>query len=276
MEDGYEIEPFMPGISPIGKGTPAMKEFSVARPYIPDGTGYNMIRPKPGASGLRKNLEGLGRISYDYKLTDAGLERIYEVKKPPSNFLTKQKTPEAHRNAVQNFDANIRKNKSLRAYYHPTYDTIVVGNDPHKASTARHEVAHALQHRRRNIARPSTYTVTGKELDARIVEHKGIRKGMKDWAKDSPYYTEYYKKRDLPGEGKLREVAAKGMGKAAELVPNKPGNFTGRVPTFRGMGSGLVDMFMVGPEMQKAKEDPMYGMGTDERARIEAAYNYGI
>lgn len=275
MEDGYEIEPFMPGISPIGKGTPAMKEFSVARPYIPDGTGYNLIRPKPGASGLRKNLEGLGRISYDYTLTDSGLERIYEVKKPPSNFLTKQKTPEAHRNAVQNFDANIRKHKSYASYL-PTYDTIVVGNDPHNARTTRHEVAHALQDRRRNIARPSTYTVTGEELDARIVEHKGIRKGMKDWAKDAPKYSEYYKKQDLPGEGKLRDVAAKGIGKAAELVPNKPGRFTGRVPNFKGMGAGLVDMFMEGPELQKAKTDPLYGMGDDERARIEAAYEYGI
>lgn len=33
---------------------------------------------------------------------------------------------------------------------------------------------------------------------------------------------------------------------------------------------------MVGPEMQKAKEDPLAGMGKAERAKIEAAYQYGL
>lgn len=273
MEDGYEIEPFMPGISPIGKGTPAMKGFSVARPYIPDGTGYNMLRSKPGVSALRKNLEGMGRISYDEMKSG---ERLYKVEKPPSNYLKNHITgTDSHRNAVKAFDKNIRGSDSY-GWYNPKQDTVVLKNDAHKPSIARHEVAHALQDRQKGYFRPTKHTVTGEELDARIVQHKGIRKGMKDWAKDSPSYTEYYKNRDLPGAGKAREVAAKGMGKAAELVPNKPGNFTGRVPTFRGMGSGLVDMFMEGPELQKAKTDPLYGMGEDERARIEAAYNYGI
>ena len=51
-EDGYEIEPFMPGISPVGKGTPGIAEVSVPRPYIPYGTGYNAVRPRPGYSQL--------------------------------------------------------------------------------------------------------------------------------------------------------------------------------------------------------------------------------
>lgn len=56
----------------------------------------------------------------------------------------------------------------------------------------------------------------------------------------------------------------------------KPGMMTGRMPMVRGFGGGIIDMFMEGPELQKAKSDPLYGMGTDERAKIEAAYEYGL
>lgn len=273
MEE-YDIEPFMPGISPIGKATPAVKEFSVARPYIPDGTGYNMLRPRPGTDALKRKLEGLGRVSYVDK-PDGG--RHYRVDKLPANYLKDAKSPEQYSNKVQDFDDYLIKTSDKYGWYSPAKDTIFVKRDFQKPSVTRHEVAHALQNRKMSHpGRPSTYTVTGEELDARIVQHKGIRKGMKEWAKAAPYYTEYYKEKDFPGEGKAREAVARGMGKAAEAIPNKPGNFTGRLPTMRAVGGNLLDMFMVGPEMQKAKEDPMYGMGEEERARIEDAYEYGL
>jgi len=56
----------------------------------------------------------------------------------------------------------------------------------------------------------------------------------------------------------------------------KPGMVTGKMPMFRGIGGGLIDMFMEGPELQKAKTDPLYGVGDDERAQIDAAYQYGL
>ena len=48
------------------------------------------------------------------------------------------------------------------------------------------------------------------------------------------------------------------------------------MPMVRGLGGGIIDMFMEGPEMQEAKSNPLAGMGDDERARIEAAYEYGL
>ena len=56
----------------------------------------------------------------------------------------------------------------------------------------------------------------------------------------------------------------------------KPGMVTGKMPMIRGFGGGLVDMFMEGPALQEAKNNPLTGMGKDERARIEAAYEYGL
>lgn len=272
MED-YDIEPFMPGISPLGKATPATKEFSVSRPYIPDGTGYNMLRPRPGQSSLRRSLEGMGRVSYVDK-PDGG--RHYVVEKAPDNYLKDAKSLDDYTNKVRDFDNKLSKKKSY-GWYDRVSDTIVAKDDFFKPRVTRHEIAHALQDRLdKSLLRPSTYTTTGEELDARIVENKGIRKGMKSWASSAPYYTENYKSRDMRGEGKVREIVAKGMGKVAEAIPNKPGNFTGRLPTMRGVGGSLVDMFMEGPELQKAKTDPLYGMGAEERKKIESAYEYGL
>lgn len=274
MLEEYDIEPFMPGISPIGKATPAMKEFSVARPYIPDGTGYNMLRPRPGQSGLRRSLEGMGRVSYVDK-PDGG--RYYTIEKAPDNYLKDIKSPDDYTNKVKEFDNKLLKKKSY-GWYSPKTDTIVAKDDFFKPRVTRHEIAHALQKRRKieTIPRPTTHTVTGEELEARIVENKGIRKGMKHWAKSAPYYTKSFKDIDLPGEGKAREVVARGMGKVAEAIPNKPGNFTGRVPTFRAVGGNLIDMFMMSPDYQRAKEDPTFGRGEEERARLQSAYEYGL
>lgn len=48
LEDEYEIEPFMPGISPVGKVTPPTKTVNIPTPYVPYGTGYKYLRSKPG------------------------------------------------------------------------------------------------------------------------------------------------------------------------------------------------------------------------------------
>lgn len=39
-----------------------------------------------------------------------------------------------------------------------------------------------------------------------------------------------------------------------------PGNVTGQMPRVRGIGGGLVNMFMEGPEMQRAKYEKGYGL----------------
>ena len=270
MTQEYEIEPFMPGISPIGKVTSPITEASTPRPYIPDGTGYNMLRFKPGYKRLKNSLEGLGRVSYKNTWTDSGLERLFKIDKPPANFLANLNTPETRSAGIQKFDNEIRGHKSY-GWYDPGLDTIVVKDDVNKPRITRHEVAHALQDRKGvNIARPSTYTVTGEELDARIVEHKGIRKGMKDWARDvAPHYAKGYVERELPGQGKAREVVAKGIGKAAELIPNTPGTLKFRAPT--GLGANIIDMFSLPPlnySMPHETHD-IFGQPLDQGAGFE-------
>jgi hypothetical protein len=62
-----------------------------------------------------------------------------------------------------------------------------------------------------------------------------------------------------------------------ELMVKRPvGMFTGKVPTFGSIGANLVDMFMMSPDYQRAKEDPTFGMGEAERKRLDAAYEYGL
>ena len=51
----------------------------------------------------------------------------------------------------------------------------------------------------------------------------------------------------------------------------KPGMVTGKMPMFRAMGGGIIDMFMEGPEMQKAKSDPNYG-----NPKAQHAWQHGI
>jgi hypothetical protein len=43
----------------------------------------------------------------------------------------------------------------------------------------------------------------------------------------------------------------------------------------RGLGGFGIDMFMEGPEMQKAKTDPHYGMPDKERKRLEWSLIHG-
>jgi hypothetical protein len=55
----------------------------------------------------------------------------------------------------------------------------------------------------------------------------------------------------------------------------KPGMMTGRMPTFRGAGAGVMAMFMKGPEWQKAISDPLYGAPPKKKKRIEDAWTHG-
>lgn len=114
---------------------------------------------------------------------------------------------------------------------------------------------------------------------------------------DTP--TEHYK----PNEGPAREIP-KGRGKifretgknpyagtdtgritkkpighfpaGSDQFMTKPGMVTGRMPMVRGIGGGLIDMFMKGPEWQRAVSEPHYGIPEEKRRLYELHYQYGI
>jgi len=332
-EDGYEIEPFMPGISPVGKGTPGIAEVSVPRPYIPYGTGYNAVRPRPGYSQLKGDLSGMGRIELhaDRQIRPNG--EFGRIVKEPQNYL--DVNPGKHQeNAIKQANHQIRlnhhpasgydhrgindmrghtaalredaPNRNVANYgwergsYMPKEDMIAyeAGNNPAK----RHQIMRALQAREPwGLGRTAEYpenlspgrdslkprdVMTGnldgeaayqkdlKNLEAKIGANKSIRKGVEQFVNKPANEAE--RLRDFNGRRTTSRSLKEGAAKVVRAIPGKPGMFTGRVPSMQGLGGGLVDMFMEGPELQKAKTDPLYGMGKEERARIEAAYQYGL
>lgn len=295
----------LPGISPGGKGTSNTATFDAPRPYLPKGTGYKLLRDKPGYSKLRKSLHGLGRYSYTPVLFEDKLMRTVDLKRPPSNFMRLQDTEKGMRRALNLAEdmkwQKANSNKPTGGSYFPAMDTLLYPkHDP--SGIKRHELAHALQYRKLNpkgfkqgpvevvtnasdavdiyakgqepahyIAPPKKRPSTiGLETGANIVQKKGIREGLKETAIDiDAKYPDGSKVYSQENRG-----LSKALGQLAEALPDKPGRFTGRVPNFKGLGAGLVDMFMEGPALQEAKTNPLVGMGN--RAEIEAAYDYGL
>lgn len=331
-EDGYEIEPFMPGISPVGKGTPGISEVSVPRPYIPYGTGYDVVRPRPGYSALKSDLSGMGRVELDkvgpYSMHKWGtrISSTGDFARPvkqPQNYYDIQE-PRTMKDALEKGNYQIRMNHqpnaegaNLKPYgypevnapnrrlyadgwergsYMPTEDTIAYEAD--NSTAKRHQIMRALQARGKSglgtignatgfYPQPPREMISGdldgqaaykkdfRNLEAKIGANKSLRKGFEDFINKPANEAE--RLRDYSGgeptrARKFKEAAAK----VARAIPGKPGMFTGRVPSMQGLGGGLVDMFMEGPALQEAKNDPYTGMGEEERARIEAAYQYGL
>jgi hypothetical protein len=360
FEDGYEVEPFMPGISPVGKATPATTGVSIPKPHIPLGTGYKYFRSKPGFSNVfdelkNKNLIGEYQVhgprpltpeekrfkAFNEKLfgpdnnppkpkirffTNAGsfsnpgprehrilhqLSKIRDTietgtKGPVGSYGSAMKTLAIPAKGYQTSDPLAKATHSIDKVSYPIMKT------PHgnldTRGIRRHEFAHALDHR----ANPDTnfrfpdkpgYSDFKSELAANIAQEKSIRKGLARTASSYPDYEREAMKyiddqidRKAPKKPGYTQVrfghspeaeAAKAEWdkqnkpylKANELlkkIPWKPGSFTGRVPTFGSIGANLVDMIMMSPEFQRAKEDPTFGIGDAERERLEAAYEYGL
>lgn len=349
-EDGYEIEPFMPGISPVGKGSPGTTGVSVPRPYVPYGTGYDAVRPRPGYGPLKDTLSGMGRIElfadrqFRPGTQNPGSREFGKIVKEPENYF-KISPGEYRQNAIKHANHQIRlnhhpglgwqppenndgltrreslkqqaPNRNLYTYgweqgsYMPKEDMIAYKEgDP---TAKRHQIMRALQARSGllqakgsgystmggvfpiGLSRTADYTVepprdiiTGnldgeeayknnlKNLEAKIGANKSLRKGFEQWVSRPANEVERLNDFGPPSAPrkteKLREVAAK----AARAIPGKPGMFTGRVPSMQGLGGGMVDMFMEGPALQEAKSNPLAGIGEEERARLEAAYQYGL
>lgn len=314
--DDYEIEPWQIrgiGVSPgAPTGVPG-KQFSIPRPYIPYGTGYNALRSRPGVAELKKQLSGVGRTEYTPRtVVGRQVASDYTMVKPPKDFLNLNAdgSPigEAHaRRVLENeFRNNLDKKFNLnykhkvgveqyvpaakefgtkRGLYSPgTHSIIYPHDDP--GNTKRHELQHAIQQRRMTGGKPTkivrgptwdvphmklfeagkTMSTNAKEIEANIVQNKSIRKGYERFAEGQKYY-------DTPEEqkNKIRKTS-----KILNSIPGKPGMMTGRLPSLRGIGGGVIDMFMEGPELQKAKYDPNYGLPEERRKLLEHAYQYGI
>lgn len=296
-------KPSIPGISPVGVGTPATAKIRVSKPHIPYGTGYNLLKKTPGFSKVFNTIaRDTNIVEYDYnnkKLRDYG-----HTRKPPkvstARFATNSNINQADpriNNIRRYFSTPSDVSKEVHgatqgSYWHkgklavvpaPQFPRHIYGIPSpfgkSATSTRRHEFIHRMQEPKMNRFK--------KELDAYVGQNKSIRKGLQEFGPVAGGYVKAHSEAKYP-HTKLKQVGETIKGKALKaiptavaggasmLIPGRPGMFTGRVPSMRAVGGNLLDMFMVGPEMQKAKEDPLYGMGKDERARIEAAYEYGL
>ena len=359
FEDGYEVEPFMPGISPVGKATPSTKTVNIPTPYVPYGTGYKYFRKKPGFSEVfdelkNKSLIGEYQVHGPRPLTPeekrfkAFNEKLFgpdnNLPKPKIRFFTNagsfpnpgprehrilhqlaeiRDTMETGKRGVAGSYSHTRKTLAVPGKGYETADpmarathninkvTYPVMRTPHGNVDARgirrHEFAHALDHRanpNKNFGYPNKpgFNDFKNELTPNIGQKKSIRQGLARTVAEYPDYEraamkyiddKIDAKAKTPGYTQVRfghspeaEAAKAEWDKqnkrylrAHELlkkIPGKPGNFTGRVPTFGAIGANLVDMIMMSPDYQRAKEDPTFGMGETERERLEAAYQYGL
>ena len=240
MED-YEVEPNLPGISPTGKTVPAFVEVS---PYIPEGSGYKALRKKPGFSKVHD------KVAKNTNIAEYGPEyyRSAEYKRLSQDPGSKPYSLDT---------VNMLKEKTgVKGYYDPSSNTTLVpkrtnlNNDlsnTDSVATRRHEFTHRMQ--------PKKGTMLGKELDANIAQTKSIRKGLDKTANAySDYLLDRASNQLASGEspkkvaadlerGKVANTVLQKVNSAAKKIPTKPGMMTGKVPTFRGLGGGMLDMF---------------------------------
>jgi hypothetical protein len=379
LEDGYEVEPFMPGISPVGKATPPTKTVNIPTPYVPYGTGYKYLRSKPGFRkvnnavrnqiiaeyGLGKPVETERGQGFRSKIT---LMDILDPKSEPRRrpYLRSETGP-AFKQGYKQIPKGMEVTSDIDFYtkhamgeifdtLHPPYNgsssslggqydsvnkvVIVPEKGPDYPKTKipprvvtdgienyatddskiltdaeldsrgirRHEFGHVVDYET-GKAVGSQNSPLKAELPARVAETKSIRQGLDKTMNHLPAYEERLISEinrrnimDIPYDSKWKETVDASMNekgnfpeaqakqdildkqskpykianKVLQKIPSKPGMFTGRVPTFVGIGGNLVDMVMMSPDYQRAKEDPTFGIGEAERERLEAAYQYGL
>lgn len=192
------------------------------------------------------------------------VDRIYKegVRVSPKKIGTKGFHPTAwnYKTIPEDFGTSA-KNRSLAQK---------LGNpkgmaDPRLEKTVKPKRAARISGHRPGVARP-----TGAPMDTFIMKGKPqmFSEPTSDFIpeKGGPRYKGNINPKKILGH----------FPKGSTQMMTKPGMVTGRMPMLRGMGGGMIDMFMEGPELQKAKSDPTYGMGEEERRNLEHAYQYGL
>jgi hypothetical protein len=308
-----KIEPWTPptpflegGISPVGTGTPALRDLKIPRPYVPEGTFYRMFKSNPGFPQVHDTIANKTNIvDYSPHSQKRNPFAVDQRRKPQVRYSRYTKTDPlqilkthpkyGHGPGKQSgygsedyIARKLRRNPVTVGWHNAYTNTTVV---PHRDSLVhdskkirRHEFAHRTQS-------PKLKGILTPEVNANIVEYKSVRKGLDDIAYDYPAYKADRINHMKSYEGKfpyskkvvgkeiaksaLASGALKTANKAMNAIPSQPGFITGRVPTFRAFGGGLIDMFMEGPEMQKAKTDPYYGLPKKQKQRIENAWIHG-
>ena len=260
MSQSYDIEPWMPAISP-GAPVPAPK-------YVP----FNYSKMTPGNYyshdlGFRGSKVAPGTLDNVY---NSGLNvKIQGVEN--KWFRPTAWNNEVSKTQLGDFNNNRKLMQRIGA------DSVAYEAAGRNARKAAHTKTTVLPQGARSTSSKSP-TV--------------IYKGSKDmFYKPGP---DFIKSNVKPSTGGFSEMSGNLRPKripsgsinpkrvvghfpaGSDKLMTKPGMVTGRMPMVRGVGGGLIDMFMEGPELQKAKSDPLFGLPEEKRRVIEHAYQYGI
>jgi hypothetical protein len=256
MSESYEIEPWMPAISP-GAPVPAPKyvpfDYSKMTPgnYFSHTLGWGG-HSKPNIDDVYRKGVRVTELPQELrkvKMRGAGLE----VFKPTA--WNQSVVPEDLGSLDQNKYTAQRLGRMERPFGR--------GNIPRRA----HAETELLYTPRRTpkADKPTVILKGDREMFFKPGPDYKPAKGVAELPPNRPY----------SGHINPKRMVGHFPAGSNEMV-TKPGMVTGRMPMVRGIGGGLIDMFMEGPEMQKAKSDPYYGMGKEERRNLEHAYQYGL
>ena len=300
MNESYEIEPWMPAISPgapvpapkyvpfdYGKMTPG-RYFSHSLGYS-DNHGWHQTGKGVDAGAvegvykdgvrarLYPNASKIHPTAWNYKIDAADLGDAAKNKALMDRITHPEGLGSKHlRNGVGVIDGKIQQTTQNapfggKRFSKPRYGPTSYKN--HKPGLPRPQGAKADTFVLKGD--PEMFSNRGPDYTHRPdlpPPKKQLNPGLSDaWKTDAPKgsaieHTGHIGKNKIIGHtpaGTNRMVRPAGM-------------ITGKMPMVRGFGGGLIDMFMEGPEMQRAKSDPYYGLSEEERRNIELAYQYGI
>lgn len=271
-EQGYDIEPFMPAVSPPNKLPNAVPE------YMP----YNYSKMTPGnyfihdtAYERTQGLQPSSAVDEIYKkgLAPTPKDAVSDIYKKglavraqghPGGFLE----PTAWNNKISKDQlGGYNQNRALMqrmGSHGSTYEG--VGRSPFYATT--HGTDTLPKSSRLKTSSKTPVVVLKGDENLLTKEGPDLRKLTPAQAAREPGY--WNKPYGYIDPKKIEGVFPQGSN---ELMVKRPvGMFTGRLPTFRGMGSGLVDIF-TSPFMSQIsphETQDIFGNPIDQGSGIES------
>lgn len=255
MTESYEIEPFMPAISP-GAPVPAPK-------YVP----FDYSKMTPG--NYYSHSLGYSGRRWDPKMVDNIYKQGVRVNQGRGTTFR----PSAWNQIVEPGDLGSYKQNKMTAQHlgHEGGARTGTGRSPRRATVESN--LWSTKPRTTGAIAPTFILKGDKSMFLKpgpdFIPNKG------GTTSDPAPKGQMNLNRPYSGNINPKKILGH-FPKGSTQMMTKPGMVTGRMPMLRGMGGGLIDMFMEGPEMQKAKSDPTYGMGEEERRNLEHAYQYGL
>ncbi len=269
MNESYDIEPWMPAVSPGAPlGTPPRyKPFQFSNPRQSLARSF---APRPEVPSNWKPFSELPKGYHDKFLKNGGVD-VHRGVRMPEDMIKRGVNPQQvfGKTKINAGDyGSLGRNYASKYAAYSSQD--VNYNNPTKDFTKTGKVI-----TQRLPAQDLYYSTKQpiQNMGGSIVDDIEVKYVPRGTPKAKAFQNTGTQ---FPGAD-LKSQSKKAVYPTSSSKPmTKPGMVTGRMPMLRGMGGGMIDMFMEGPELQKAKSDPTYGIGREERRNLELAHQYGL